>query len=173
MPFRMFKNNPLVKMHLEQLRRAETYWNQGWYERLAIFHLRAGAPVAMPDVTELMQFLRHFTIHFSEIEYLASLGLSEGFLNYLQRSTFDAALYFRPQGTAIATGETMLFLEGQFIFVQIAVIPIFHYLNQLEGLRYELLAIADEAGGWQFEFDTKASQKQAKALPDYQKFQQY
>ncbi len=173
MPFRIFKDSPLVKTHLQELRRAEAYWDQGWYKRAAIFHLQTGTTATMPDVTALMQFLKHFPIHFSEVAYLASLGLSESFLNYLQRSKFDAELYFLPQEVALAPGETMLFLKGQCSFAQIAIIPVFHHLNQLKNLRYELLAITDDNGGWQLEYDAEALGGQAKALPDYQKFQKY
>ncbi|MBK7873435.1 MAG: hypothetical protein IPJ74_23620 [Saprospiraceae bacterium] len=147
----LYKENLLVKTNLGRLMAAQHYWDKGWYHRQAIFYLSTDQALSMPDIAPLAAFLRthHFTA--AEVEYLASLGLAERFLNALQRLKPGLTLYAAKREALVLPTQPMLMLKSAYVEAQVSSIPILYFLQATISipLYYECIAEESEQGNWQ------------------------
>lgn len=147
----LYRESPLLRPNFGRLMAAQRYWDAGWQQRQAIFELTASSTVAMPDLADLLAFLQVHRFGAREVEYLANLGLSERFLNALQRMPTRIDLYAAASGTLLAPGRPLLRVQAAWIEAQVRSIPILHFLPALPEVQwhYECIAEQDEAGIWQ------------------------
>ncbi|MDX1943492.1 MAG: hypothetical protein SFU99_23195 [Saprospiraceae bacterium] len=151
LPVQLYKESPYVKTNLGRLMAAQYYWDKGCYQEQAVFHLFANQAIIMPDVAPLAIFLKthHFTAF--EVEYLASLGLAERFLNALQRMKPGLTFYAMPKDAFVLATQPILILKATYVEAQVCSIPIFHFLEASisTSLLYECIDQKLEQGNWQ------------------------
>ncbi len=147
----LYKEKALVQANLGRLIAAQSYWDKGWYHQQAIFHLFvADKPVSMPDVGALTAFLKTHRFSAAEVEYLASQGLAERFLNALQRKRLGITMYVSPKNKLLSPKRPLLILKSSYIEAQVCSLPILYFLQPLVSvhLSYDCIAEQDEQGNW-------------------------
>lgn len=137
----MYYNTPLLT-DLYQLTMAYGYWKTGMAERPAIFHLFyrknpfQNRYVLAAGLEHVIQWLESFHFDVQEIQYLGGLKgsdgkplFNEGFLNYLQRLSFNCSIHAVPEGTAVLPHMPLLRVEGPILQAQLIETALLNMIN--------------------------------------------
>ena len=127
---------------LYQLTMSYGYWKAGLKDHESVFHLffrknpfDGGYAVAC-GLQPVIEFLEHFSLEDSDIEYLRSLQGNDGnplfeeaFLKYLQGLKFSCDVHAIPEGTLVFPHEPLLRIQGSVILCQLLETPLLNMLN--------------------------------------------
>ena len=112
-------NDDSLMLHndLYQINMAESYWNDGIHERIAVFDLyfrkmpfNSGYAV-FNGLKRVVNFIENFGFTNEDITYLKSIGYEEDFLNYLKDLKFTGNIKSMQEGEICFGNEPLLRVE--------------------------------------------------------------
>ncbi|RXK17799.1 nicotinate phosphoribosyltransferase [Macrococcus sp. DPC7161] len=134
----MYKNNDdslMLHTDLYQINMGETYWHDGIHERLAVFDVYfrkmpfdSGYAV-FAGLERIVDYIKGFKFSETDIEYLASLGYQEDYLNYLKDMKFTGNIRMMQEGEICFNNEPLIRVEAPLIEAQILETAILNIVN--------------------------------------------
>jgi len=138
----LYQANFALLLDLYHLTMANGFWKTGLYRKRAVFHvsyredpfddhyaISAGLHLAI-------DLVQNFRFTADDIQYLGGLTgndgrplFDEGFLNHLQRMTFDCHIDAAPEGTIVRANAPLLRVEGPLIQAQILEAALINVIN--------------------------------------------
>lgn len=156
---------------LYQINMAETYWNDGIHERLAVFDLyfrnmpfNSGYAV-FNGLKRVIDYINSFQFSQADIDYLKSIGYKEDFLNYLATLKFTGNIRSMQEGELCFGNEPLIrveapLIQAQLIETMLLNIVNFHTLISTKASRIRHVANDDTL----MEFGTRRAQEADAAL---------
>ncbi|MEO1435641.1 MAG: nicotinate phosphoribosyltransferase [Bacteroidota bacterium] len=122
---KVYRDSLSTLTDLYQLTMMNGYWKNGMADRKAVFHLYfrknpfGGSYALAAGLDLVISWLDHFSFPYEDIRYLAQLKgrddrplFQEGFLNFLQRATFNCDISAVPEGTVVFPNQPLIRVEG-------------------------------------------------------------
>lgn len=156
---------------LYQINMAETYWNDGIHERLAVFDLyfrtmpfNSGYAV-FNGLKRVIDYINSFQFSQTDIDYLKSIGYKEDFLDYLATLKFTGNIRSMQEGELCFGNEPLIrveapLIQAQLIETMLLNIVNFHTLISTKASRIRHVANNDTL----MEFGTRRAQEADAAL---------
>ena len=156
---------------LYQINMAESYWDDGIHERMAVFDLYfrsmpfdSGYAV-FNGLKRVIEYINNFHFSKSDIEYLKSIGYQDDFLNYLKNLSFTGSIRSMQEGELCFGNEPLLrveapLIQAQLIETMLLNIVNFHTLITTKASRIRQVAHDDML----MEFGTRRAQEADAAL---------
>lgn len=156
---------------LYQINMAESYWDDGIHERMAVFDLYfrsmpfdSGYAV-FNGLKRVIEYINSFHFSKSDIEYLKSIGYQDDFLNYLKNLSFTGSIRSMQEGELCFGNEPLLrveapLIQAQLIETMLLNIVNFHTLITTKASRIRQVAHDDML----MEFGTRRAQEADAAL---------
>ncbi len=139
---KMYRGPFGLLLDLYHLTMAYGYWKSGQYDRPAVFNMYYrknpfGNPYSIATGLALVcEVLQDFRFSVDDIQYLGRISGSddkpifdEGFLNYLQRMTFDLDIDAIPEGTVVFPNEPLVRVSGPLLQAQIVESALLNLIN--------------------------------------------
>ena len=130
-------NDDSLMLHndLYQINMAESYWNDGIHERIAVFDLyfrkmpfNSGYAV-FNGLKRVVNFIENFGFTNEDITYLKSIGYEEDFLNYLKDLKFTGNIKSMQEGEICFGNEPLLRVEAPLIQAQLIETILLNIIN--------------------------------------------
>ncbi|MCG1145881.1 nicotinate phosphoribosyltransferase [Staphylococcus epidermidis] len=130
-------NDDSLMLHndLYQINMAESYWNDGIHERIAVFDLyfrkmpfNSGYAV-FNGLKRVVNFIENFGFTNEDITYLKSIGYKEDFLNYLKDLKFTGNIKSMQEGEICFGNEPLLRVEAPLIQAQLIETILLNIIN--------------------------------------------
>ncbi|MEM1321539.1 MAG: nicotinate phosphoribosyltransferase [Bacteroidota bacterium] len=145
---------------LYQLTMAHGYWQNGDYDREAIFHLfyrknpfKGDCAIAC-GLDTVIDYLQSWQFHREDIQYLGSLKGNDGrplfdesFLNYLQRMRFECDIEAVPEGTLVFPHQPLIKVRGPLIQAQLIETALLNMVNYATLIATKAARIVQAADG--------------------------
>ncbi|MGK0389613.1 MAG: nicotinate phosphoribosyltransferase [Maribacter sp.] len=138
----MSSYNLTLLTDLYQLTMANGYWQNGMYDREAVFHLFfrkhpfKGKYTIACGLEQVINYLNNLRFDVDDIRFLGNLKDSKGenlfdesFLNYLQRFTFDCDVDAVPEGTIVFPHTPLVRIRGSLIQAQLIETTLLNLVN--------------------------------------------
>ena len=138
----LYRPNLTLLTDLYQLTMAYGYWQQGLYNRNAIFHLFyrknpfKGNYAVFAGLEAVIDWLENFRFEPDMIQYLGQLKGNDGrplfdesFLNYLQRLEFSCDIDAVPEGTAVQPHMPLIRIRGPLLQAQLMETALLNMIN--------------------------------------------
>ena len=167
-----FKDDSLMLQNdLYQINMAESYWNDGIHERIAIFDLyfrsmpfNSGYAV-FNGLKRVIDFIENFGFSDSDIAYLKTIGYKDDFLEYLRELKFTGNIRSMQEGELCFGNEPLIRVEAPLIQAQLIETILlniinFHTLIATKASRIRQIAMNDTL----MEFGTRRGQEVDAAL---------
>ncbi len=167
-----FEDDTLVLHNdLYQINMAESYWNDGIHERMAVFDLYfrnmpfdSGYAV-FNGLKRVIDYINSFYFSESDIDYLKSIGYQQDFLSYLKNLKFTGDIRSMQEGELCFGNEPLLrveapLIQAQLIETMLLNIVNFHTLITTKASRIRQVAHEDML----MEFGTRRAQEADAAL---------
>lgn len=135
-------HNLTLLTDLYQLTMAYGYWQNGMYDKEAVFHLFfrkhpfKGKYTIACGLNQVIDYLNDLRFDVDDIRYLATLTDNQGkalfdesFLNYLQRFEFKCDVDAVPEGTLIFPHTPLVRVKGPLIQVQLIETALLNLIN--------------------------------------------
>lgn len=145
---------------LYQLTMANGYWQNGMYDREAVFHLFfrkhpfKGKYTIACGLNQVIDYLNHLHFDVDDIRYLGNLKdtkgenlFGESFLNYLQRFTFDCDVDAVPEGTIVFPHTPLVRVRGSLIQAQLIETALLNLVNFSSLIATKAARIVEAAKG--------------------------
>ena len=120
---------------LYQINMAESYWDDGIHERMAVFDLYfrsmpfdSGYAV-FNGLKRVIEYINNFHFSKSDIEYLKSIGYQDDFLNYLKNLSFTGSIRSMQEGELCFGNEPLLRVEAPLIQAQLIETMLLNIVN--------------------------------------------
>lgn len=91
----------------------------GYYDMFFRTNPDNGGFAIMAGVEQLVERIKSLSFSASDIKFLRSRGLSEGFLDYLKDFSFSCDIWAVPEGTPVFPGEPVVTVRGPIIEAQL------------------------------------------------------
>jgi nicotinate phosphoribosyltransferase len=145
---------------LYQLTMANGYWQNGMYDKEAVFHLFfrkhpfKGKYTIACGLNQVIDYLNNLSFEVDDIRYLGNLKDSKGdnlfdesFLNYLQRFTFDCDVDAVPEGTIVFPHTPLVRVRGSLIQAQLIETTLLNLVNFSSLIATKAARIVEAAQG--------------------------
>lgn len=145
---------------LYQITMANGYWENGWYDKEAVFHLFfrkhpfQGKYTIACGLEQVMDYLNDIRYDVDDIRYLANIKdrdgkalFGESFLNYLQRFKFECDVDAVPEGTVVFPHTPLIRIKGPLIQVQLIETTLLNLVNFSTLIATKASRIVDAAKG--------------------------
>ncbi|MEM6723694.1 MAG: nicotinate phosphoribosyltransferase [Bacteroidota bacterium] len=122
---KVYRDSLSTLTDLYQLTMMNGYWKNEMADRKAVFHLYfrknpfQGDYAITAGLDLVISWLDQFSFPYEDIRYLAQLKgrdgrplFQEGFLNFLQRSSFECDVHAIPEGTIVFPNQPLIRVEG-------------------------------------------------------------
>lgn len=139
---KLYRHNLTLLTDLYQLTMAYGYWQNGLYDREAVFHLfyrkaPFGGEYAITAGLQLVvEYLQNLQFSVTDIQYLAGLKGADGqplfdesFLNHLQRLDFKCDIDALPEGTICYPHQPLIRVRGPLLQAQLIETALLNLVN--------------------------------------------
>lgn len=127
--------HPALYTDLYELTMAQGYFLAGRQEETACFNYFFrqnpfnGGYVVFAGITDLLSILEHYRFHEDELDYLASIGFQNDFIEYLRTFRLSVDIFSAKEGEIVFPRETIVQVEGTLIETQILETLLLNILN--------------------------------------------
>lgn len=133
--YRYNDDSLMLQNDLYQINMAESYWNDGIHERMAVFDLyfrsmpfNSGYAV-FNGLKRVIQFIENFKFTETDIEYLSSIGYQDDFLSYLKDLKFTGNIRSMQEGELCFGNEPLIRVEAPLIQAQLIETVLLNIVN--------------------------------------------
>lgn len=133
---RKYKDDSLtLHTDLYQINMAETYWDDGIHERMAVFDVYfrklpfGNGYGVFAGLEKIIDYLKNFQFTESDLAYLEEIGYRADFLEYLGGLKFSGSLRAMEEGELVFGNEPMLRVEAPLVEAQLVETAILNIVN--------------------------------------------
>ena len=125
----------MLQNDLYQINMAESYWNDGIHERMAVFDLYFrsmpfnGGYAVFNGLKRVIDFMDNFGFSDTDIEYLRSIGYQDDFLDYLKNLKFTGHIHSMQEGEICFGNEPLMRVEAPLIQAQLLETVLLNIIN--------------------------------------------
>lgn len=164
-------DNTALHTDLYQINMVETYWNDDFQSRKAVFEvffrkLPFGNGYAVfAGLERVVEFLQNFKFTESDIEYLNDLGYPAEFLKFLKGVRFSGQIRSMREGEIVFANEPLMRIEApisEAILIETPILNIINYQTLIATKASRIEQVID--GETAFEFGTRRAQEMDAAI---------